>query len=116
MNTGRVAAGVIFALAIPVISLHAQSSASPAPAAPAGMMMSSCEHHQAMTAALASMEKLVVDTKSSKDITALHAALEQIGLQVTKIQESQKKCAGMMEMMEKMKSMPQKEPPQHQHQ
>ena len=68
-----------------------------------------------MTAAMTSIEKLVADTKTSKDIVALHAALDQIGSQVTKMQESQKKCSAMMEMMEKMKSMPQKGAAEHQH-
>lgn len=120
MNTGRiVTAGVILALAMPWISLRAQGSASPAaPAAEAGMMMSSCEHHQAMEAALTTIEKLVADTKTSKDVAALHTTLDQIGSEVTKMQESKKKCTGMMEMMQKMGKMKSNSPSgdeQHQH-
>jgi hypothetical protein len=120
MNRRRIAtAGVILALAMPWISLRAQGSASPAAPAPpagmAGMTMSSCEHHQAMEAALATIEKLVADTKTSKDVAALQAALDQIGSQVTKMQESKKKCVGMMEMMQKMQSNAPSGNEQHQH-
>ncbi|MCM3880535.1 MAG: hypothetical protein ND807_10550 [Vicinamibacterales bacterium] len=109
MRTVRIAtaiAAVVFVT--PLTLLQAQSSTA-----------QSCEHHQAMTAALATIETLVADTKTSKDVAALHAALDQIGSQVTKMQESDKKCSGMMEkmmpMMEKMKSMPQKDAGEHQH-
>jgi hypothetical protein len=113
MRTVRIATAIAaFVLVTPFTLLRAQSGAAP-----------SCEHHQAMAAALTTVQKIVADAKTSNDVAALHAALDQIGSQVTKMQESDKKCSGMMEMMqkmtpmmEKMKSMPQKDAVEHQHQ
>jgi hypothetical protein len=67
--------------------------------------MAKCEHHQEMTAALKTIEKLVADTKPSKDPVAMRAALDEIGAQVAKLQAGGKKCADMMDMMKKMEKM-----------
>jgi|KBSSwiStaDraftv2_1062776.scaffolds.fasta_scaffold69706_4 hypothetical protein len=68
--------------------------------------MQSCEHHQAMEAALARMAKLAADTKSSKDVTKLQNALNDVAAEVKKIQENGAKCSAMMGMMDKMNNMP----------
>ena len=99
------------ALAMPLRPLLAQDAApSATPTPPAHAMMQSCEHHQAMEAALARMAKLAADTKSSKDVTKLQNALNDVAAEVKKIQENGTKCSammdkmGMMEKMDKMKS------------
>jgi len=91
--------------------LLAQDTTPPATSTPpAYAMMQTCEHHQAMEAALARIAKLAADTKSSKDVTRLQNALNEVAAEVKKIQDNGTKCSammdkmGMMEKMDKMKS------------
>jgi len=94
-------------LGMPLRPLLAQDTAPPATSTPpAHAMMQSCEHHQAMEAALARMAKLAADTKSSKDVTKLQNALNDVAAEVKKIQENGTKCSAMMGMMDKMNNMP----------
>ena len=58
-----------------------------------------------MEAALARMAKLAADTKSSKDVTKLQNALNDVATEVKKIQENGTKCSAMMGMMDKMNNM-----------
>jgi hypothetical protein len=88
----------------PLLAQDATAAATSNP--PAHAMMQSCEHHQAMEAALARVAKLAADTKSSKDVTKLQNALNQVGVEVKKMQEDGMKCSAMMEMMDKMQSSP----------
>lgn len=107
MKSMRIAAVfAVLVLGMPLLPLLAQNSAATATpqASHAGMMVPSCEHHQAMTEALASIDKLVADNKGSKDVATLQGVLKQIGSQVTTMQDGMKKCAGMMDMM-KMDTM-----------
>jgi len=93
-------------LGMPLRPLLAQDTAPPATSTPpAHAMMQSCEHHQAMEAALARMAKLAADTKSSKDVTKLQNALNDVAAEVKKIQENGTKCSAMMGMMDKMNTM-----------
>jgi hypothetical protein len=104
MSIATVFAAFVFSM--PLSHLLAQDNPPPTPQAPRMAMMQSCEHHPAMAAALASIEKLVAETNASKDVSKLQSALDQIGSQVTKMQENMNKCSGMMDKMKKMKSMP----------
>jgi len=111
MTTPRFA--LVFAalvLGIP-FRLLAQDTTPPATSTPpAHAMMQACEHHQAMEGALARIAKLAADTKSSKDVTKLQNALNEVAAEVKKIQDNGTKCSammdkmGMMEKMDKMKS------------
>jgi hypothetical protein len=104
MRIAPVFAALVFSMS--AFPLRAQDSSPSTPQAPPMAMTQSCEHHQAMVAALASIEKLVAETNASKDVANLQNALDQIGSQVTKMQENMNKCSGMMDKMKKMKSMP----------
>jgi uncharacterized protein (DUF1501 family) len=87
-------------LGLPLGPVFAQDTASPATStAPAHAMMQSCEHHQAMEAALARVAKLAADTKSSKDVTKLQNALNEVAAEVKTIQENGTKCSAMMDKM-----------------
>jgi hypothetical protein len=92
-------------LGMPLRPILAQDIAPPATSTPpAHAMVRSCEHHQAMEAGLARMAKLAADTKSSRDVTKLQNALNEVATEVKKIQENGTKCSAMMDKMDKMKS------------
>ena len=95
--------GSVFALLVfgmPLLPLFAQDTPSTQTTqSHRAAMMQSCEHHKAMEAALTAIEKLVADNKTSRDVSKLQATLTQVASEVGKMQESSKKCAGMMEMM-----------------